>query len=149
MSCVGVLEVGLDGFRRGQLRRGGVEGPERQQLVDGRRLGPGFGEAVARGQRLLLEDADPIDQAVEVLADAGVGPGAARRLQQHVEGAVELVLGLLEVADGEFLLALVEMRVGLGDEVDDGIRNGGRRGPRCRGLGGRGRGDLSHFLART
>ena len=84
-----------------------------------------------------------------MFADAGVGPGAALRLQQHVKGAVELVPGLLEVADGEFLLTLVEMRVGLGDQLNDGIVDGSRRGPGFRGLGSHGRGDLSHFLARS
>ena len=53
--------------------------------------------------------------------ERGLGPGAAVRLEQHVEGPVELVLGLLEVADGEFLLPLVKCGVGLGDELDDGI----------------------------
>ena len=63
-----------------------------------------------------------------MFADAGVGPGAALRLQQHVKGAVELVPGLLEVADGELLLTFVEMRVGLGDQLNDGIGEGAGAG---------------------
>ena len=33
--------------------------------------------------------ADAVDQPVEMLADARLGPGAVRRFEQHVDGAVE------------------------------------------------------------
>ena len=103
MSCVRRLEVGLHGFGRGGLGRRGFEGLDREQRVDGRRLGLGFGEAVAGGQRRLLEHADAVDQAVEVLAQPRVGAGAVRRFEQRVERAVELRLGALEVAERELL----------------------------------------------
>ena len=69
MSCDGRFEVGLHGLGRGQLRRGRLEGLDGEQRVDRRRLGLGLGEAVARGQRRLLEDADAINQAIEMLAE--------------------------------------------------------------------------------
>ena len=45
------------------------------------------------GERLHLVGADPIDQPIEMLADARLGPPAVGRLEQHVDGAVELLLG--------------------------------------------------------
>ena len=77
MSWVVGLEVGRHGFDRRQLRRGRVEGVDGQQLIDRCGLGARLGEAVALGEGGLLEDADAIDQAVEVLADPRVRPRAA------------------------------------------------------------------------
>ena len=75
----------------GRLRRGGVEGPD-APAVD-RWMPARYGFSVKPSpvaSACCFEGADPIDQAIEMLAEAGVGAGAAGRLEQDVEGAVEL-----------------------------------------------------------
>ena len=47
------------------------------------------------GQRPHFVGADPVDQPVEMLADPRLGPAAVGRLEQHVDGAVELLLARL------------------------------------------------------
>ena len=79
---------------------------QRQQLVDRRRLVLLLGEPVALGQRLDLVGADAIDEPIEVLPDARLGPRAVGRFEQHVDGAIEFLLGGFEVT----LLELVSAR---------------------------------------
>ena len=52
---------------------------------------------------------DAVDQPVEVLAHPGVGPGAVGRLEQDVDGAVELDPRALEMAELQLALAGFEM----------------------------------------
>ena len=100
------LEIRLD--RLGQLGRGGRR-PERrrlgQQLIDRRRLVLLFREAVALGQRLHFVGADAVDQTIEMLADARLGPRAVGRFEQNVDGAVELHLRRVEMPLLELALA--------------------------------------------
>ena len=102
----------------------------RQQLVDRRRLVLLFGEPVAVGERLDLVGADPIDQPIEVLANARLGAAAVRRLQQHADRLVELDARALDVTELELPLTGLEMLVGEGDQGEDGIF--GRSGRRDR-----------------
>ena len=120
----GRLEVGLHGLGRGGLGRRGFKRLDREQRVDGRRLGLGFREAVAGGQRRLFEHADSVDQAIDVLAQARIGSGAVRRFQHDVERAIEFRLGADEVSERELLAAGFKVPVGLGDQDGDGIRRG-------------------------
>ena len=108
-----------------------VERGDRQQFVDRRRFGRALGEAVAGGQRAQLERGDAIDEPIEMLANPRVGPRARRRLEQHVEGGVELGLGAGQVAERQLLAALFEMRVGRGEQRLHRIdrRGRGRRRP--------------------
>ena len=57
-----------------------------------------LGEAIALRQRRHFLGIDPVHQAVEVGAQAGVGPGAVRRLEQDVERLVEFAPRPIEVA---------------------------------------------------
>ena len=75
-----------------------------------------FGEAVAFRKGLHLVRADPIDETVEVLADAGLGAAPVARLQQHADRLVEFPFRRAGVAQLEFLLALAEVLIGCGDE---------------------------------
>ena len=112
MSWFDRLEIRLD--RLGQLGRGGrraERGGYRQQLVDRRRLVLLLGEPVALGQRPHFIGADAIDQAIEMLADARLGPRAVGRFEQHVDGAIELLLGGVEVPLLELRLARLEVVV--------------------------------------
>ena len=72
MSCVVDSQVGLDRLGGRRLRRRRLEGFDRQQRVDRRRFRLGFRETVAGGERRLFEDADAIDQPIEVLAEPRV-----------------------------------------------------------------------------
>ena len=105
------LEVGLDRFSRGKRRLGRVEGLDGQQGIDGGRLGLGFGEAVALGERALFQDADAIDEAVEVLPEPSIGASAVGRLEQDIERAVEFAARPFEVPERQFLLASREVTV--------------------------------------
>ena len=58
----------------------------------------------------------PIDQAIEVFANLWLGARPVRRLEQHVDGLVELLLGRVHVAQFELFLSGLEMTIGLGDE---------------------------------
>ena len=53
-------------------------------------------------QRRQLGGADPLDQAIEMLADPRFGPRAVGRLEQHVQRPVELAPGRFEVAELQF-----------------------------------------------
>ena len=64
------------------------------------------------GQRLDFVGADPIDEPIEMLADPRLGAAAVGRLEQHVDRAVELLLGRLDVAQLELRLAGFEVPVG-------------------------------------
>ena len=79
------------------------------------------------GERPHLVGADAVDQPVEMLADPRLGAGAVRRLEQHVDGAVELLLRRLDVALLELLLAGLEIAIGGGDQRENGIFDRGNR----------------------
>ena len=123
-ACTASAVAGLGGV--------GFKGFDREQRVDGGRLGLGFREAVAGGQRRLLEHADAVDQPIEMLTQARIRAGAVRRFQQRVERAIELGLGALEVPEREFLLAGFKMPVGRSDQDCDGIGRRRWRRNRCR-----------------
>src|SRR5262249_41062542 len=98
-------------------------------LVDGRRLDLLLGEAVPCGQSLQLAELDGLERAAEGVGEARVGVGASGRAQVRVDGAVEGLAGRVQVAflgEGE---ARLQLRVGVGDALGDGIRRG------LRGLG--------------
>src|SRR6185312_2778164 len=73
-------------------------------------------EPVARRERPYLVGADPVDQPIEVLANARLGARAVRRLEQHVNRPIELQLGGVDVSLFELSLAGLEMLVGGGDQ---------------------------------
>jgi hypothetical protein len=110
-----------------------------QQLVDRRRLGRAFAEAVALGEGGRFRGADPVDEAIEVVAEPGVGAGAVGRLQQERHRPIELAAGLIEVPLRQLTPAGFVVAFGGGDEGGDGVRGGGRRRGWCgvRGRGGR------------
>ena len=62
-----------------------------------------------------------------MLADARLGPAAVRRLEQDVDGAVEFLLGRLDVPVLQLLLAGLESAFGGGDEGQDGVFDAERR----------------------
>ena len=120
VSARSVSTVAVSAGRRRFLdRRRQVE-----QRVDGRRLARLLREAVAFGERGDFKRADAIDQAIELLAQPRLGARAARRGQQHVDGAVELDAGAIEVADLQLALAreIVFLRL-----VDEGLNGVWRR----------------------
>ena len=77
-----------------------------EQLVDRCRLGRLFRKAVAGRQRRHFERADLVDQAIELLAQSRFGSGAARRVQQDVEGGIEFGPRPIEVAELQLALTL-------------------------------------------
>src|SRR6185503_14066329 len=95
-------------------------------------------EAVAFGERRGFLSADAIDQAIEMVAQPGIGPGPRGRLEQDRDGQVELATGLVEVAVRQLTLTGGVVTFGCGDERGDGIECGGaRRGSGRGGLCGR------------
>ena len=121
---LGLLEVGLDClfqlFRRG---RRAERRRKSEQLVDRRRLVLFLGETVAGRERANLVGADPIDQTIEVLADARFCARAVRRFEQHVHCAVEFLFGRLDVSLLQLFLAGFEMRLGGGNQRENRILN--------------------------
>ena len=116
-----LLQIGRDGLLcffgcRRLLERG-----DGQEVVDGRRLIFLFGEAITLSQRGYLVGADPFNQPVEVLANTRHRPPTVTRLQQHLEGAVELGFGHLEMTLAQFALARFEVRGRQGDELGDRV----------------------------
>ena len=108
MSCDDrVVLDGLFDLRAGQRRR--QRRRQREQLVDRRRLVLLLREPVAVGERLHLVGADPIDQPVEMLADARLGAAAVGRFEQDVHGLVELLPRRFDVPELELALAGLEM----------------------------------------
>ena len=107
-ECRGRSARGRPGrFRRSPRSAPRVERRDRQQLIDRGRFGGPLGEAVAGGQRGQLERGDAIDEPIEMLADARVGPRALRRVEQHVERRVERRLRARQMAERQFLPALL------------------------------------------
>ena len=99
----------------------------------------------------LLEHADAIDQAVEVLAQPRVGAGAVGRFEQRVEGAVEL--GLARARGGPSVSSCwpaSKWRSDCGDQDRDRIRRR-RRERRAGATTGAGalRDDLGRLGARA
>ena len=119
-------QVGLDRFFGRCLGGGPREGGNRQDLVDRGGLVLRFREAVALGERSNLVGVDPVDQAIEMLPHPGVGPGAVGRLEEHVDGTVELGAGALEMAEFQLSLAGGEMVLGRRDQRGNGIGSRGR-----------------------
>src|SRR6185503_12152598 len=74
----------------------------------------------------------PIDEAIEVLADAGFGSAAVSGLEKNVDGPVELRPCRFDVAQFESFLSCLEMSFGFDNQVGDWIsgRFDGGRG-RC------------------
>ena len=87
------------------------EGFDREQGVDGGRFGLGFREAVARGQRRLLEDADAIDQPVEMLAEPRDCRGRRRATRAGYRAPGRTRPWRVEMAERELLAAGLEMLV--------------------------------------
>ena len=145
MSWVVGLEILGHGLHRGQLRRGGVEGLDGEQLVDGRRLGPSLGEAVPGRQRLLFEDGNAVHQPIEMLAHPEVGVDTLGCLEQHVQGSVELVPGAFEVAKRQLLLAGLEMSIRTRERPRTGSSGGAGAGGHGDGRCGRRGRDLRHL----
>ena len=92
-------------------------------------------EAVALRERRDLVGVDPIDQPIEMLAHPRIGPGAVGRLEQHVDGAVELDAGALEVSQlqlaftgGEMVLRCRGSASGSDRGGEESARRAGRRG---------------------
>ena len=108
---------------------------DRQQLVDRGRFGLGFREAVALSERGDLVRVDAVDQPIEMLPHPGVGPRPVRGLEQHVNGAVELDPGAVEVAQLELAFAGVEVLLRGGDEGGDRVGGGRLRRGRRDGRG--------------
>ena len=117
------LQVGLHRLGRGRLRRARFECLDGQQRIDRGRFRLGLREPVARRERRLFEDADAIDEPIEVLAQPGIPAGAVRRLEQGIERPIEFSLGAQEVADREFLAACLEMPVRRRDQDRNRIRS--------------------------
>ena len=133
----GQREVGFDGGRERRRRRFLGGRGQVEQRVDGRRLARLLREAIAFGERRDFKRADAIDQPIELLAQPRFGARAARRGQQHIDGAVELDAGAIEVADLQLALAGKIVFLRLVDERLDGVW---RWGDLCRRrLGNRGR----------
>src|SRR5205807_1506152 len=80
-----------------------------------------LGEAVALCESLHFVGADSVDQAIEVLTDARFRPCPIRRFKEQVDGAIELLLGPLDVAEFELPLAGSEMAVGISDQRQDRV----------------------------
>ena len=70
------------GVRVSAVGAGRFEGRRSQQVVDRRRLGSSFPRIRRPGERRELDGADALDQAVEVLADARLGPRAVGRFSR-------------------------------------------------------------------
>ena len=85
-------------------------------FVDGRGLGFLLGEAVARLEGHHLEVVDALDQLVEFLLQAVVAAHVVPGLQQQVEGAVEIILGGIEVAGVVVGQARLVFLLDLGDQ---------------------------------
>jgi hypothetical protein len=114
--------VRLDGiFHFGGRGRGSKRRRQRQQLVDRRRFVLRFREAVAGGEGADFVGADPVYQTIEVLADARLGAGAVRRLEQDVDCFIELLPRGLEVTLIERRLPGPEMPIRFGDQRQDRI----------------------------
>jgi hypothetical protein len=95
-------------------RHGRIESGNRQQLVNGGRLGLLFNEAVALRQDRELVGADPLDEPVEMQPDSRLRPGPIRRFQQNLDGEVERGFRLRQVPKGQLPLPIGEMALGLG-----------------------------------
>ena len=141
------LEVGLHRLGRGRLRRARFERFNCQQRIDRGRFRLGFREPVARREGRLFEDADAIDEPIEVLAQPGIPAGAVRRFEQGIERPIELSLGAQEVADRQFLPACLEMLVRRGNQDRNRIRSWCWSGNRGRDRRGRLRDDLRRLGA--
>jgi len=162
-----VLEVGRDsGFELGTCRRFGERGRHGQQFVDRRRLVMLLRKPVALRERLHFVRADAVDEAIEVLADTRLGASAVRRLEEQIDGPIELLTRGFDVTELQLALTGSEelirciyqdqdrvwrggrwLRNGLGDG-NGGRRRWGRGLGDCRGAvpdagsaGGRQRGD--------
>jgi hypothetical protein len=139
------LEVARDRVLETGRRRGRHERRRhREQLVDRRRLGRLFREAVALGERLDLVGADPVDQTIEVLTNARLGTSAVRGINQQVDRLVEREFGRGDVTGLELLLAGFERPLRFGDQRENRISGRDRgdilNGSDWRGLNRRGRG---------
>ena len=128
----GGLQVRLDGGRRCVIRIRLGERGDLEQFVNRGRLVALLGEAIALGERGHFLGVDPVYQAVELGAQPGVGPGAIRRLEQHVERLVELGPRPIQVSDLHLPLAGVVMLLRRLDERGDGISGRWRRRRRRR-----------------
>src|SRR5262249_27466158 len=105
---------------------------QREQLVDGGRLVFLFRKPVAGCERPHFVGADPVDEAVELLADARLGARAVRRLEEHVYRAVEFLFCSLDVPLLELPLARLEVTIRRRDEREDRVFDGRRRDRRRR-----------------
>ena len=107
---------------------GEVKGRQVQQFVDGRRHRRPLGEPIALRQGADLIGADPIDETIEVLPEAGVRPGALRQFEQAVQRLVEEQFRLCQMPQAHLLLTTLEQALGTRDDITDGVGlNGGRR----------------------
>ena len=75
-----------------------------------------------------LVGADPIDEPIEVLPEAGVRPGALRQFEQAVQRLVEEQLRLGQMPQAHLLLTTLEQALRTRDDITDGVGlDGGRR----------------------
>src|SRR5207237_7211893 len=99
------------------------------------------GEPVALRERGDLVSVDPVDEPIEMFAQARIGPSAIRRFEQDFHRAIELDAGRFEVPRLQLTLTGLEMPLRGVDErrdwIDDRDTAGRRRGSGWCGSGRR------------